>query len=82
MPDPSNPPVPPRFPLPPGHSVAPSEEVADALAYALRYDERGRPRPSGGQLVASLAAEHLVKHLERAGFLVLKLPPARLHSAG
>ncbi|WP_419900285.1 hypothetical protein [Roseomonas sp. USHLN139] len=56
--------------------------MADALAYALRYDQRGKPRPSGGQLVASLAAEHLVKHLERSGVLVLKLPPARLHSAG
>ncbi|KAA2211147.1 hypothetical protein, partial [Teichococcus oryzae] len=79
---PEHPALPAPLPLPPGHSVAPSEEVADALAYALRYDERGKPRPSGGQLVASLAAEHLVKHLERAGFLVLKLPPARLHSAG
>jgi uncharacterized protein YbjT (DUF2867 family) len=82
MPDPSQLPAPPRFPLPPGLSAASSDEVADALAYALRYDERGRPRPSGGQLVASLAAEHLVKHLERSGFLVLKLPAARLHSAG
>lgn len=72
----------PPIPLPPGLLTASPDEVADALAYALRYDERGKPRPSGGQLVASLAAEHLVKHLERSGFLVLKLPPARLHSAG
>jgi hypothetical protein len=75
-------PLPLPIPLPPGLSAASPDEVADALAYALRYDERGKPRPSGGQLVASLAAEHLVKHLERSGFLVLKLPPARLHSAG
>jgi hypothetical protein len=39
-------------------------------------------RASGGPLVASLAAEPLVRHLERAGFLILKQRPARLHSAG
>ncbi|WP_146201950.1 hypothetical protein [Teichococcus aestuarii] len=70
------------LPLPSGFSPALADEVAEALAYALRYDERGRPRPSGGPLVASLAAEHLVQHLERAGFLILKRPPDRLHSAG
>ncbi|MFC4168980.1 hypothetical protein [Teichococcus aestuarii] len=79
---PEHPALPAPVPLPSGLSVASAEEVADALAYALRYDERGKPRPSGGQLVASLAAEHLVKHLERAGFLVLKRPPVPLHSAG
>jgi len=79
---PDHPERPAPIPLPAGFSAAASEEVADALAYALRYDARGRPRPSGGQLVASLAAEQLVRHLERAGFLVLKQPPTRLHRAG
>ncbi len=72
----------PSSPLPPGHSVAASEEEADVLAYALSHDEHGRPRASGGPLMASLAAEQLVQHLERTGFLILKQPPARLHSAG
>ncbi|WP_159993656.1 hypothetical protein [Roseomonas sp. 18066] len=69
-------------PLPANLSEASPEELADALAYALRYDERGKPRPSGGQLVASLAAERLVQHLARSGYVVMKRPPSRLHSAG
>ena len=59
------------------------EEVADALAYALRYDERGRPRPHGGEMVAGLAAQHLTQHLERAGFVLMRKRTKGLpHSAG
>ncbi|MCI0754866.1 hypothetical protein [Teichococcus vastitatis] len=35
-------------------------------------------RAAGGQT----RREQRVRHLERSGFLVLKSPPARLHSAG
>jgi hypothetical protein len=69
-------------PLPADLAAATPEEITEALSYALRYDERGRPRPSGGQLVASLAAERLMAHLTRAGFIILKRPAARPHSAG
>ncbi len=67
-----------------GSSLTPAlpEEVADALSYALRYDERGRPRPHGGEMVAGLAAQHLVQHLERAGFVLMRRKPGRPHSAG
>lgn len=44
-------------------TAASAEEVAEALSYALRYDERG----SGG-FAAGIAAERLVEHLRRAGF--------------
>ena len=66
------------------NSLTPSrpEEVTDALSYALRYDERGRPRPHGGEMVAGLAAQHLTQHLERAGFVLMRKRPGRPHSAG
>jgi hypothetical protein len=39
--------------------VATPEEIAEVLSYALRYDERGKPRLSGWDFVAGLAAERL-----------------------
>ena len=65
-------------------TAAATEEVAEALAYALRHDERGRPRGSvaGWDFAAGIAAEHLEAHLARAGFVVMKRRPARPHRAG
>ena len=68
-----------------GLTPAAPEEVTEALAYALRHDERGRPRRgavAGWDFAAGIAAEHLAAHLVRAGFVVLKRRPARPHSAG
>jgi hypothetical protein len=77
----------------PGHASPPGTvprhldeaEVADlvaALAYALRYDARGRPRKGGWDHAADLAAEWLAEHLRRSHFVVLKRPPGTPHSAG
>ena len=63
-------------------AVASSEEVTEALSYALRYDERGKPRRGGWEFAASLAAERLTEHLRRSGFIIMKAPPSRPHSAG
>ena len=63
-------------------TAASAEEIAEALSFALRYDERGKPRRGGGDLTASIAAERLTEHLRRAGFVVMKLRPARAHSTG
>ncbi|CAM4020135.1 hypothetical protein ROMU108268_14005 [Roseomonas mucosa] len=52
------------------------------MAYALRYDERGRPRPHGGEMIAGLAARHLTQHLQRTGFVLMKRRPGRPHRAG
>ncbi|NMJ42806.1 hypothetical protein GWK16_16290 [Roseomonas sp. JC162] len=57
-------------------------EVAQSLAYALRYDERGKARAAGLELIAAIAAERLVEHLQRSGFVVLKARTAPAHSAG
>ena len=56
-------------PTPQGLAVASAEEVAEALSYALRYDERGKPRRGGWEFAASLAAERLTEHLGRLGFV-------------
>jgi hypothetical protein len=56
-------------------------EVASALAYALRFDERGKPRRGPAwEMAAILLAEQLVAQLERANFVVLKRQPAPPHS--
>ena len=60
-------------------------DVADlvaALAYALRYDARGKPRKGGWDHAADLAAEWLAEHLHRSNFVVLKRRPAPPHRAG
>jgi hypothetical protein len=61
---------------------ASDEEIADALAHALRFDSRGKARRGGGDLAASLAAERLAEHLRAAGFVVLRGRGARPHSTG
>ena len=56
-------------------------ELASALAYGLRFDERGRPRRGAAwEMAATLLAEQLVAQLERARFVVLKRPPRPPHS--
>lgn len=56
-------------------------ELASALAYGLRFDERGKPRRGAAwEMAASLLAEQLVAQLERSNFVVLKRPPRPPHS--
>ncbi|MBV1800434.1 hypothetical protein [Siccirubricoccus sp. G192] len=72
-------------PAPADLTPAALEEVTEALAYALRHDERGRPRRgavAGWDFAAGIAAEHLAGHLARAGFVVMKRRPGRPHRAG
>ena len=58
---------------------ATTDEVADALAYALRFQGRKRAR-SADEYMAKITAERLVAHLEQAGFVVMKKPPAKAAS--
>jgi hypothetical protein len=56
-------------------------ELASALAYGLRFDERGKPRRGAAwEMAATLLAEQLVAQLDRANFVVLKRPPRPPHS--
>ena len=56
-------------------SPASPDDLADALAFALRFDGRRRKRDAG-ELMAAIVARRLVEHLDRAGFVVMKKPPA------
>ena len=49
------------------------QDLADSLAFALRFDGRKRVRASS-EVMASITAEHLVEHLERCGFVFIKRP--------
>jgi hypothetical protein len=70
-----------RQPLNPRASAAPAPidgcfitTIAEVLAFALRF--RGRKRVhNAGELMALTVAKHLLEHLERAGFVVMKQPP-------
>ena len=55
---------------------ASSEDLADALAFALRYSGRKRTHDAG-EMMAAIVAKRLVEHLERSGFVVMKKPPIR-----
>ena len=50
------------------------EDLADALAFALRYSGRKRTHDAG-EMMAAIVAKRLVEHLERFGFVVMKKPP-------
>ena len=48
-------------------------DVADALAFALRFEGRKRTQ-NADEIMAEIVARRLVEHLERAGFVVMKRP--------
>ena len=73
---------PPPAPNPADLAAATPEEIAEALSYALRYDERGKPRRGGWDFAAGLAADRLTEHLRQSGFVILRARSSRSHSAG
>ena len=55
-------------------SPAAAEDVADALAFALRFQGRKRVH-NADEIMSAIVAKRLVEHLERSGFVVMKKPP-------
>jgi hypothetical protein len=54
------------------------EDIADAIAFALRF--RGRKRMhDADELMSRLVAERLVEFLAKAGFVVMQRPPPAPH---
>ena len=49
------------------------DDLADALAFALRFDGRRR-KHDAAEMMAAIVAKRLVDHLERSGFVVMKRP--------
>jgi hypothetical protein len=50
------------------------EDIAEALAFALRYSGRKRVHDSA-EIMATIVAKRLVEHLDRCGFVIMKKPP-------
>jgi hypothetical protein len=50
--------------------------VAEALAYAMRFDERGKARRTGVEYSSKLAADQLVRQLLLSGFVLMRKPSA------
>jgi hypothetical protein len=50
------------------------EDVAHALAFALRYSGRNRVHDSA-EIMAAIVAKRLVEHLDRCGFVLMRKPP-------
>ena len=50
------------------------DDIAEAIAFALRYSGRKRVNDAG-EMMARIVAERLVEALERAGFVVMQRPP-------
>jgi len=62
--------------MPPDDVLQPAkpQDLADALAFALRYSGRKRVHDSA-EIMAAIVAKRLVEHLERCGFVVMRKPP-------
>jgi len=56
-------------------SPATREELISSLSFALRFAGRKRVHKAD-DFMARIAAEHLVDHLARSGFVVSKGPPS------
>jgi hypothetical protein len=56
------------------------DELASALAFALKFEGRKRQHDSD-VFMADIAAKRLVRYLERARYVVMKRPPLGGHSA-
>lgn len=63
------------MPETPNLRPASPDEIAEALAFALRYDRRRRVYHAD-DMMARITAERLAEHLEASGFVVMKAPPA------
>ena len=56
------------------------EEIATALSFALRYDGRKRVHHADDAM-ARITADRLVRHLQRAGYVLMKGSPATAPSS-
>ena len=64
---------------PEGLTLASPDDLASALAFALRFHGRRRTH-NADEMMAEIVARRLVEHLERAGFVVMSRPMAPGHA--
>jgi hypothetical protein len=58
------------------------EDIAEALSYAMRFNLTGKPYRHGSEVAVPMVVDLLLDHLERSGFVLMKRPPGRAHTAG
>jgi hypothetical protein len=54
---------------------ASADEIAESLSFALRYEGRKRVHDTA-DVMARITADRLVRHLQQAGFVLMKSAPA------
>lgn len=60
---------------------ASDDEVSQILAYALRHDDRGKPRRGAAwEAAAGALADQIAGQMRRANLVVMKRPPRTPHS--
>jgi hypothetical protein len=64
----------------PDPKLTPAEpdDLASALSFALRFEGR-KSQHDSDRLNADIVAKRLVRHLEKAGYVVMKKPPLGGH---
>ena len=64
-----------------GQGLRPADpaEVADSLAFAMRFDARGNARRTGVEYASKIAAEQLVQRLLASGFVLMRRAPTAPH---
>ena len=58
---------------------ATSEDIAESLAFALRFN-RGKRVHDTDDSMARIVAQRLVEHLVMSGYAIMKKPPTAAHS--
>jgi hypothetical protein len=53
---------------------ADASDIAESVAFALLFSGKKRIHDSD-RMMASISAQHIVRHLVRCGFVVMKRPP-------
>ncbi len=57
-------------------TLARAEEVRESLAYALGFDERGKPARKLHDFATRIVADRVLRMLNRSGYVVMRLPPS------
>jgi len=66
--------------MPDDEKLTPADphDLADAIAFALRFSGRKRVHDADA-FMAKIAADRIVRHLEQARYVVMKRPPIGGH---
>lgn len=56
------------------------DDLDETIAYALRFNERGKPLGVRMRDDPAVIARRVTDHLERCGFIVMRRPAIKRHS--